>query len=133
MIQRFVPHSTSESTMRYEVYRNKHATDAQFELVDTIYKRIMSEDKYLCDLAQKNVNAGVFTNGEMHPKMEKGPLYFQKVVRDTVTDHHKREKPEKQEIWPARQKLPDSAQVSKEDIDFCSGLACSSNVKALLW
>ena len=124
--------------MRYEVYRNKHATDAQFELVDTIYKRIMSEDKYLCDLAQKNVNAGVFTNGEMHPKMEKGPLHFQKTVRECVTAHYAKEKLAGKQIEPARAPLPDTtnAAISRKDMDFCSALvACPlpANKEEMAW
>lgn len=49
--------------MHYQVFRNKNSSDADFELVNQIYKRIMSEDKALCDAAQKNLNAGVFING----------------------------------------------------------------------
>ena len=120
--------------MRYEVYRHKNSTDEDFHRIDQIYKRVMAEDKYLCDLTQKNLNAGVFVNGEMHPKMEKGPLYFQKVVRDLVTAHHKKEQATKQEIWPARQQLPATAMVSGKDVDFCSGLACApASQEGLAW
>ncbi|KXL44793.1 hypothetical protein M433DRAFT_100246 [Acidomyces richmondensis BFW] len=133
MIQRFVPSSPTKSSMQYQVFRNKNSSEEDFQLVNQIYKRVMSEDKYLCDLAQKNLNAGVFINGEMHPRMEKGPLYFQKVVRDEVRAHHKREQLLRQEIWPARQTLPNTAAISKEDIDFCSGLTCSTNQEALAW
>jgi len=93
----------------------------------------MSEDKALCDLAQKNINAGVFVNGEMHPVMEKGPLFFQKLVRENVTDHFKKEQTSKQEIWPARQTLPGSAVVTQKDLELCSGLACGTNQEGLVW
>ena len=132
-MQRFVPHGPTSSMMQYEVYRNKHASDEQFDRVNQMYKRIMSEDKYLCEHAQKNINAGVFVNGELHPRMEKGPLYFQKLVRDSVQEHHEREQLAKQKIWPARQVLPDNALVSQKDIDFCSGLACQTNEEVLAW
>ncbi|WPB05842.1 uncharacterized protein RHO25_010496 [Cercospora beticola] len=127
MIQRFVPSSSSRSSMQYQVFRNKNSSDEDFDLVSGIYKRIMSEDKYLCDQAQKNLNAGVFINGEMHPKMEKGPLYFQSSIRETVVAHHAREQQQREEIWPARHQLPNTTNsvISQEDIDFCSGLACS--------
>ena len=135
MIQRFLPQGPVGSVMRYEVYRNKNSSEEQFQLVNQIYKRIMSEDKYLCELAQRNLNAGVFVNGEMHPRLEKGPLYFQKVVRDTVTAHFKREQTAKQEIWPARQKLPSiTAALSEKDMEFCSSLACpQTNRVDLVW
>ncbi|KAK4610315.1 Carnitine monooxygenase oxygenase subunit [Fulvia fulva] len=135
MIQRFVPSSSSKSSMQYQVFRNKHSTDEQFDLVSQIYKRVMSEDKYLCNLAQQNINAGVFTNGELHPRLEKGPLYFQSNVRDTVMEHFEKEKRARKEIWPARPELPSTgnAKVSKADIEFCSGLSCASPPKALDW
>jgi len=137
MIQRFVPNGPVSSSMQYQVFRNKNSSDADFELVNQIYKRIMSEDKYLCEYAQKNINAGVFVNGEMHPRLEKGPLYFQKLCRETVTDHHAREKAAKKEIWPAKQQLPTQANsaVSKKDIDFCAGLqaACPATQEGLAW
>ena len=119
--------------MQYQVFRNKNSSEEDFQLVNNIYKRIMSEDKYLCDLAQKNLEAGVFINGELHPRMEKGPLFFQKVCRDVVTAHHAREKKEGSEYWPARQTLPGEAGVSKEDVDFCSGLACGDRKDSLVW
>ncbi|RHZ70299.1 hypothetical protein CDV55_104714, partial [Aspergillus turcosus] len=125
-MQRFVPLSPTRSIMKYEVYRNKNSSDDDFEKINQIYKRIMSEDKYLCDLTQKNINAGVFVNGELHPEMEKGPLYFQKVVRDLVVEHYEREQKAKQEIWPARQNLPKNATVSEKDISFCSNLSCQA-------
>ena len=98
-----------------------------------MYMRIVGEDKVLCELAQKNLNAGIFVNGEMHPRLEKGPLYFQKVARDTIRAHVNREKDAKQEIWPARQRLPPTAAVSKEDEDLCSGLACQPNQEVMAW
>lgn len=93
----------------------------------------MSEDKYLCNQAQKNLNAGVFVNGEMHPRLEKGPLHFQNNVRQEVVAHFKREKAARKEIYPARQTLPDDAKVAKEDIDFCTGLACGEEKEELQW
>ena len=118
--------------MRYEVYRNKTSSDEDFTAINDIYKRIMSEDKFLCLNAQKNINAGVFVNGELHPRMEQGPLFFQNSVREAVTAHHKQEVKAKQEIWPARQALPGSATTSKDDMGFCSTLDCSK-AAALDW
>ncbi|KAL2870919.1 aromatic ring-hydroxylating oxygenase subunit alpha [Aspergillus lucknowensis] len=126
-MQRFVALSPTKSIMKYEVYRNKHSSEEDFQAINNIYKRIMSEDKYLCDLTQKNLNAGVFVNGELHPTMEKGPLYFQKTVRDLVVQHFEREERAKQEIWPARQALPRGAAVSEKDEKFCSSLSCQPN------
>lgn len=112
--------------MKYEVYRNKNSSEEDFETISSMYKRIMSEDKYLCANAQRNINAGVFVNGELHPKMEKGPLFFQKSVRDLVTAHHKREQEAGDEIWPSRQTLPKTAAAAEKDVGFCSAVNCCS-------
>lgn len=112
-MQRFTPTSPTKCTMRYEVYRHKDATDEAFNLISDMYKRIMSEDKYLCILSQKNLNAGVFVNGELHPEMEQGPLHFQKTVRDVVKEHHQKERSIGHEIWPATDLLAEKK--SKED------------------
>lgn len=110
--------------MKYEVYRNKNSGDEDFKFIDDIYKRVMSEDKVLCSNAQKNINTGVFVNGEMHPKMEKGALYFQKLVRDSLTEHYELETRVGEEIWPARQSLPKNAVSAEKDISFCSAVDC---------
>lgn len=120
--------------MRYEVFRHKDATEEQFQLFNQMYKRIMSEDKYLCNHAQQNINNGVFVNGEMHPKWEQGPLFFQGLCREAVVEHHEREQGVGKKIWPAQQQMPEDAEASREDIEFCSGLACApTNQEVLAW
>lgn len=88
--------------MLYEVYRNKNSSDEDFELINAMYKRIVSEDKYLYENSQNNINQGVFVNDLPHPKMEKGPLYFQSVVREVAQEHFKREQEAGHQIWPSR-------------------------------
>jgi phenylpropionate dioxygenase-like ring-hydroxylating dioxygenase large terminal subunit len=126
-IQRFVPSGPTKSTMRYEVFRNKNSSDKDFKVIDDMYKRIMSEDKVLCANAQQNLNAGVFINGEMHPELEQGPLFFQQKVREVVTEHYQKEQRTNQEIWPAQQVVPKSATASQADASFCSAVDCCRN------
>ncbi|KAM0425792.1 hypothetical protein ACHAPT_009042 [Fusarium lateritium] len=120
-------------SMEYEVYRHKDASDDDFKRIDEMFKRILSEDKWLCNNAQKNLNAGVFINGEMHPRMEQGPLYFQSQVRKFLNDHHKLEEAAKKEIRPAQQILTGDTAVTEVDLDFCSGSACGKEQGALEW
>lgn len=117
--------------MEYEVYRHKDASDADFEHIDSMFKRILGEDKWLCNNAQKNLEAGIYVSGEMHSRMEQGPLFFQQTVRKHVQEHYEREKRLQREIWPARQVLPESAVGAKQDELFCAGLACHD--KDMLW
>jgi hypothetical protein len=107
--------------VRCEVYRNKNSSDEEFETINEMYKRIISEDKDLCVETQKNINTGDFANEQLH-STEEGLVHFQAVVRDLITVHHKREEDAGEEFWPARQRLPKDEAVSKDDMDFCSKL-----------
>lgn len=131
-MQRLVPTSATSCSMRYEVYRKRDSSDEDFEKITSIFKQIMSEDKDLCENAQKNLTSGVFVSAELHPRFEKGSLYFQNVVRELVTEFHKREEEAGHEIWPSRQTLPSEAKTSQDDIDFCSKLQkagdCSTQI-----
>ncbi|KAK4620018.1 Carnitine monooxygenase oxygenase subunit [Fulvia fulva] len=133
MIQRFMPVGPSKTTVEYEVYRNTNSSDEDFKAIADTYARVMKEDKALCDKAQRNLNAGVFVNGELHPRWEKGPLFFQSSVRDVITEHFKKEKAAGQEIWPARQKVAGASGVSDEDLEICKGIGCGQQKEILAW
>ena len=133
MIQKFMPSGPSKTLVHYEIYRNKRSSEADFRAIADTYARVMLEDKALCERAQKNLLAGVFVNGEMHPRWEKGPLFFQQTVREAIKEHFQREKREGREIWPARQRLPASATMSAEDLEICDGLGCGSQKEMLAW
>lgn len=133
MVQRFVPTGPNHTKMQYQFFRNKHSSDDDFNFVVSIYKRVMTEDKELCEKAQKNLSAGVFVNGELHPTFEKGPLFFQKCVRETIEEHRAREVDLNMEISPARRMPTNNAEQTKEDIAFCQGLSCSEVNKELQW
>jgi hypothetical protein len=117
--------------MEYEVYRHKNASDKDFEYIDAFFKRVLDEDKHLCNAAQKNLNAGVFVNGQLHPELESAPLFFQNTVRRLLGAHREEEKRQRKEIWPAQQHSAGSA--TAEDMEFCSGLACSEGSSGLDW
>ncbi|KAF1938083.1 ISP domain-containing protein [Clathrospora elynae] len=132
MIQKFQPSSPSQTTISYEVYRNKHSSTEDFHLIADMYERVMREDKALCTNAQRNLDRGVFVNGLLHPKYEKAPLFFQKSVREAVTEHFQREKSEGRKVWPARQ---GGGGVSEEDEGICRGLeyAGGEGKEGLAW
>lgn len=122
MIQKFLASDPTTSTMSYEIYRNKTSSAEDFKLISESYARVMSEDKILIAGQQKNLNAGVFEAGEMHPRWEKGPLYFQTQVRAAVMEHIESERQEGEEIWPARHQPSIPDEVSQADIDLCKVL-----------
>jgi hypothetical protein len=132
MVQKFLPTSPTTSTMSYEIYRNKHSTSADFHLIADMYERVMREDKVLCTNAQKNLERGVFVNGQLHPKYEKAPLFFQATTREVVMAHAELEKREGGEIWPAKQKMGEDTGVSDKDEEFCKGLSCGEKRDSVL-
>jgi hypothetical protein len=117
--------------MEYEVYRHKEASDEDFDYIDSFFKRVLNEDKHLCNAVQKNLDAGVFVNGQLHPGLESAPLFFQNTVRNLLRQHREEEKREKKELWPARQSSMGSA--TAEDIEFCAELACNGLSSNLEW
>lgn len=129
---RCVPTSATTCSMEYEVYRHKDAVNQDFEHINQFFKRVLAEDKWLCNHTQDSLNAGVYVNGRFHSQHESGPLYFQSLVKDAVIGHRKQEQKLGKDIWPASQRV-DEAEVVKE-LDFCSSLTCDAeNRKALSW
>lgn len=79
-IMRCIPVSASQTKMEYEVYRHNDASDEDFNGIWEFFKQVLREDKDLCNAAQKNLNAGIFLNGELHPRVEKVQLSYPIVV-----------------------------------------------------
>ncbi|KAJ5142449.1 uncharacterized protein N7515_001236 [Penicillium bovifimosum] len=127
IMQRFIPTSPTTCSTRYEVYRRKSSSDEDFELINQVHNRLMTEVHGRCVETQRNLDLGVFVSDEPHPHMEKGLVSFQAIVHDLIVAHQKREEDTGEEIWPARQKLPLEAAVSKEDMDFCSKLTSNES------
>jgi hypothetical protein len=129
MIQKFLPSGPAKSTMHYEIYRNTKSSDEDFQIISSTYARVMAEDKVLCINAQKNLDAGVYVSGQLHPKFEKAPLFIQNTVREVIREHYKKEKEAGVQIWPAKQVLPetDEAGTSREDSEICRDLDCASS------
>lgn len=131
MIQKFLPNGPNSSKMAYEVYKNRHSPEEDFRLISDMYARVMEEDKVLCNNAQKNLDRGVFINGQLHPKYEKAPVFFQQSVREVITEHFNREKAAGGEIWPARQKVPSG--TSEVDESICASISCGAQQEVLAW
>lgn len=84
-IQRAVPISATKTRMEYDVYRKNDASDDDFKAIDAYFKTVMQEDKILCNGAQRNLNSGVFTSGQLHPQKEKvcSFIIYYKVIGDS--------------------------------------------------
>ncbi|CAG9994378.1 unnamed protein product [Clonostachys byssicola] len=99
--QRFIPVSPSKTIVTYEVFRVDGESVEDFNHHHVLIKRVMEEDKALCVAAQNNIERGVFVNGDLHPRLEIGSLYFQQLTREAVIEHVEIEDKVAHEIWPA--------------------------------
>lgn len=131
-MMRCVPTSVNTCSMEYEVYRHKDASDEDFNNIDQIFKRILAEDKWLCNLTQKNLDSGIFVNGQMHNDYESGPLYLQRLVKGAVMKHRAEEKKHRREIWPATPTVAGIHGLTEEE-QLCSGLKCRDEGGELTW
>ncbi|CAI6092791.1 hypothetical protein V2G26_012244 [Clonostachys chloroleuca] len=131
-IMRCIPISSHQTKMEYEVYRNNDATDEAFTSISDFFKVVLKEDKDLCNGAQKNLQAGIFLNGELHPHAEKGPLFFQSLTRDIVVSHREQEEAVGHDIWPATPKH-NTNDTNDKDVAFCKGLDCAAGNENLVW
>lgn len=86
---------------------------AGFNHHHALIKRMMEEDKALCLASQNNIERGVFVNGELHPCLKSGPIYFPKLTREAVIDHAESEDVANHEIWPARDGAPNDRVATK--------------------
>lgn len=119
--------------MHYQIFKNKNSPQELFDLINNLYKQVMSEDKALAVNVQRNMERGLFVNGQMHPRVESAALHHQAKVRESVKAHLEKEKAAGRQIWPAVRTLKtDSA--TWEDEELCAGLACdSSDTSVLAW
>ena len=149
-----VPTSPTTSKIENEVYRHKNAPDKDFEAICDFYRQVLEEDKDLCEGAQRNMDANVFSTGQLHPDKERvrntitssmirsltmlhdpqGPIFFQQRVREALMDHWKKEQQEGRQIWPAKPKPATDSSTEEADEAFCSQLdVCASERPELAW
>lgn len=73
--------------MEYEVYKsNDPAMDEEFTRLNDIFKVVLSEDKDLCNAAYRNIQMGIFSAGELHPRAEKVGALALEVCRSRAHD-----------------------------------------------
>jgi hypothetical protein len=70
-MMRCIPVSSGKTKMEYDVFRRNDTTDEDFARINDFYKQVLQEDKDLCNGTQKNLEAGIFINGQLHPEKEK--------------------------------------------------------------
>jgi hypothetical protein len=131
LLQSFLPHplSPTKAKMSYQIFRNTKSSLESFNLIKDLYAQVVSEDKALCEAVQRNLGLGIFKAGELHPRLERGPLGFQGWVRGVIRGFVQREKEGEAERERERKmgkggkgKMGDKERISWEDELLCQGL-----------
>lgn len=113
------------SSVEYEVFRHKDASDEDFNKAQDIIKRASEENKSLPNPSEKNFNTGILVN--------EAPLYFQSQVRQLLEHHSNLEEVAKKEIRPAQQVVEQVSEQDESLFSSCSGLSCGKIAKELAW
>lgn len=124
-MMQIVPTSATTSTMRYEIYRRKGVDPEVVKKEIEFYNQVEGEDKWLANGAQANLNSSTFVAGPLHPELEQGVAYCEKIIRELLLKHGEKEKEQGGPIWPATRARP--GKQLEEDEAFCRGVCETSN------
>lgn len=79
------PLSVNRTQLNYRFRFHSSVDEAtRNEFIETI-KKITQEDITICEMVQKNLEAGIYQSGLLNPDRENGVAYFQKLVRQAVS------------------------------------------------
>lgn len=123
-MMRVNPTSPTTSKIEYEIYRHKHASDAEFKKIYEVFQQLRAENEALSSKG--------FQGDSESSIIKKRPFYFEGHVRELVERHRNQEKAVKHVILPAKQVVPKAAAVTNEDDALCAGL-CETDKKKLEW
>ncbi|KAI8687446.1 Choline monooxygenase, chloroplastic [Fusarium sp. Ph1] len=137
-MMRCIPMSAGKTLMEYDVFRHNNTDDDNFKRINEFFNQVLQEDKDLCNGTQKNLEGGIFINGQLHPEKEKGPIFFQETIRQVVMEHRAREEEAGHDIWPASPPPTAAMKTGKfeEEEAFCAKLdmgACDGASEQLSW
>jgi hypothetical protein len=102
-----VPKSATTCSMRFEIYRNKNATDEEFHDTWNFLKQVETEDKALSTNTHKNLVSDTYVAGPLHPVVEETLKFVEGLIRDYLKDHVEEEKKAGTQIWPVRRNVKD--------------------------
>ncbi len=77
--------------MHYQIFHRKNCKPGLFEKFDALYRQTMSEGMGLARGVQKNMQRGLFINGQMHPRLESAVLHMQSGAREVLVEHAQQE------------------------------------------
>jgi phenylpropionate dioxygenase-like ring-hydroxylating dioxygenase large terminal subunit len=86
MVERMVPTALNATRLVYDYYLTVEAAgDARArQSILGMSGTVTAEDKWICELVQANIEAGVYTAGVFSPRHEAGVAWFQRFVDEAV-------------------------------------------------
>ncbi|KAK7987157.1 hypothetical protein PG988_002145 [Apiospora saccharicola] len=98
-----------------------------FEEYFKFVRRVGVEDYELCETAQRNLAAGVYSQGVLNPIKENGVAHYQRMVRDRVVGEFRRRQQKQQQKLGEGGDNEDAA-VTKRDLVVASSRAAIGSV-----
>ncbi|KAK5235771.1 hypothetical protein LTR47_003245 [Exophiala xenobiotica] len=91
-----------DTRMEFDYYFDdgKGGTEG-FEEYFKFVRKVAQEDFELCEVAQTNLERGIYSQGVLNQKKESGVLHYQQLTRKMVVDKFKEEEAEKNALSPA--------------------------------
>ncbi|KAI9010265.1 hypothetical protein DFJ74DRAFT_686543 [Hyaloraphidium curvatum] len=89
---RWTPVTANETVLHAEVFVAKHTTKEEFDEFIKFFYEVDIEDFFLASFTHRNLQAGVYSQGCLHPKKENSLIYYQNSVRTKLIEHAKKEK-----------------------------------------
>jgi choline monooxygenase len=86
MMERMVPTGLGSTRLIYDYYltREVAADPVERQRILSMSAIVVSEDKWICERVQANIEAGVYESGVLSPRHEQGVAWFQGLVADAV-------------------------------------------------
>lgn len=130
---RVLPITATHTILQYDIYTKKGLPDAEKKEFVDFLQLVELEDYNLCQATQKNLNQGIYGSGFLHPKKERGVLYYQGLVRDMVKEHFALEEKKGGIVNPAF--VGGSLNESVKELDeLCSKLGgCGTEKNGIDW
>jgi len=83
---RFNPIAVNQTLFEIDVYAHKSKSAIEMEEFVKFLKQVQLEDMELSTGSQRNLRAGIYSRGILHPEKENGVIYYQSLVERFVLD-----------------------------------------------
>ncbi|KAL6251415.1 hypothetical protein RBB50_001624 [Rhinocladiella similis] len=108
-----------ETRMEFDYYFDDGSEGGGMEGFDEYFKfvrKVALEDFELCEVAQSNLERGIYSQGVLNQKKESGVLHYQQLTRNMVVEKFKEEEAEKNSLTPASSRASHGYASGQDDV-----------------